>query len=98
MGTVIWKKISKIKVPPKVRNFMWRVCVGCLLTIVNLRSKYVLLEPWCTGCHREHENEVHVLFQCPMAVDSRALSGIHVDDPNSDCIWDWFHLYLLKNH
>lgn len=37
-----WNKIWSLKVPIKVRNFMWRACCNCLPTNSMLRTKRVL--------------------------------------------------------
>ena len=36
-----WNSIWSIKLPPKVKNFLWRVCRNCLPTRVRLQSKGV---------------------------------------------------------
>ena len=59
--------------PPKVRNFIWRVCAECLPTLVNLRFKHVPINTLYFDCQREHKDEMHVLFICPLAANSRAL-------------------------
>ena len=36
-----WSRIWHLKVPPKVKNLVWRVCRGCLPTRVHLLDKGV---------------------------------------------------------
>ena len=52
-GAGLWQKIWKVKVHPKVRNCIWRVCAGCLLTLVNLSFKHVPLNTVCVQCQSE---------------------------------------------
>ena len=46
----IWKKIWKLNIPPKVRNFLWRACSNILPTRENLHRRRVQMEPWCELC------------------------------------------------
>ena len=51
---VTWTKIWKLKVPPKVRTFLWRACPNCLPTRDNL-SRKVQVEAICEFCRQEPE-------------------------------------------
>lgn len=57
----IWKH----KVPPKVKNMIWRVCRGCLLTQARLLDKGVNCSSMCVMCEESYEDVSHVLFDCP---------------------------------
>ncbi|KAM1391047.1 hypothetical protein ACFX2I_018797 [Malus domestica] len=60
----LWKHIWKANIPPKVKNFTWRVCHNILPTKVNLTKKGVRVESECGICQGEEEIAEHVLFTC----------------------------------
>ena len=62
-----WRKIWKLNVPPKVRNFLWRACSGCLPTRENLHKKRVRVDEKCEVCCHHFETICHVLWECPFA-------------------------------
>uniref|UniRef100_A0A7N2LAY2 Reverse transcriptase zinc-binding domain-containing protein n=1 Tax=Quercus lobata TaxID=97700 RepID=A0A7N2LAY2_QUELO len=43
-----WRKIWKLNVPLKVRNFLWRACSGCLPIRENLHKKRISGGERCT--------------------------------------------------
>ena len=63
---VTWTKIWKLKVPPKVRTFLWRACPNCLPTRDNL-SRKLQVEAICEFCRQEPETVTHLLWVCPFA-------------------------------
>ena len=42
--------IWRLKVPPKLKNLMWRICWGCLPTRVQLQDKGVQCLTTCVSC------------------------------------------------
>ncbi|KAM1315314.1 hypothetical protein ACFX2F_019083 [Malus domestica] len=60
----LWKHLWKANIPPKVKNFTWRVCHNILPTKVNLTKKGVRVESECGICQGEDEVAEHVLFTC----------------------------------
>ena len=63
----LWRKIWKIKAPPKILNFVWRSLTDCLPTLVILQRKNVYVESVCPVCSREEESIAHILVTCPLA-------------------------------
>ncbi|KAL9450649.1 hypothetical protein AB3S75_012387 [Citrus x aurantiifolia] len=63
----MWKQIWKLEVPTKVRNFVWRAANNVLPTVVNLRSKHVILNDLCMVCNSDKETVLHLLVDCPFA-------------------------------
>ena len=59
-----WKKIWQLKVPNKVRVFLWRACSSGLPTKVGLYKRKVVADKLCDQCLVEVENEVHALWSC----------------------------------
>jgi len=63
-----WTGIWNLKVPPKVKNLIWRMCRGCLPTRVRLLDKGVTYPTNCASCDSTHEDLLHVFFACPFAL------------------------------
>ncbi|KAL4367556.1 hypothetical protein GQ457_05G010050 [Hibiscus cannabinus] len=65
--TTLWRSVWNLKVPPKIRNFVWKVCKNIAPTKDNLVKRFVPISPLCGRCCTEVENIEHVLFFCPYA-------------------------------
>lgn len=63
-GNLSWK----LKVPPKVKNFVWRVRRGCFPTRARLSSGGVAYPIDCVTCDSNYEDSIHVLVECPKVV------------------------------
>jgi hypothetical protein len=63
-----WNLIWKLKVPPKIKNFLWRVCRGCFPTRAHLNSRGVSCPLDCVHCNHNYEDNIHILIECPKAV------------------------------
>ena len=59
-----WKCIWHLKVPNKVKVFLWRACSRALLTKVNLQRRKVVDNSVCDLCGCMVEDEVHALWDC----------------------------------
>lgn len=64
-----WSGIWRLKVPPKVKNLVWRICRDCFPTRVKLRSRGVNCPSVCVMCEDPHKDSYHLLFHCPIAVN-----------------------------
>lgn len=71
-----WSGIWKLKVPPKVKNLVWRMCRGCLPTRVRLLDKGVQCSTHCVSCNSNHEDLAHLIFYCPFTVQVWHMTGI----------------------
>lgn len=65
----IWRDIWDLKLPNVEKNFLWRACHDILPTRVNLHRQKIIDDPLCPICEIEEETVLHVLLQCPAAVD-----------------------------
>jgi hypothetical protein len=65
----VWKLIWKLKVPNVEKNFIWRACHDILPTRENLQKRKVVNDPLCPVCGKEEETTVHILWNCPSAMD-----------------------------
>lgn len=54
-GESPWRVFWRIKVPPKVRLFYWRLCKGCLAVTFKLRSWYPTIDAMCPLCNQMPE-------------------------------------------
>ena len=61
---LFWKRLWKMNVPSKIKNFLWRACSEALPTRSNLAKRKVLDDPTCQLYGSEHENTMHALWSC----------------------------------
>ena len=59
-----WKSIWRIKVPGKIKHFIWKACSNSLPTKENLLRRKVLQDSVCHLCARESEDIFHALWGC----------------------------------
>jgi len=71
-----WSGIWNLKVPPKVKNLILRMCRGCLPTRVRLLDKGVTCPTSCASCASNHEDLMHVFFACPFAIQVWNITGL----------------------
>ncbi|KAL8146376.1 hypothetical protein AgCh_004207 [Apium graveolens] len=63
----IWKKLWRIKAPPKALNLIWRALSQCLPTMSQLQAKHVPVQSNCPVCKSATETIMHSLVNCPIA-------------------------------
>lgn len=66
---IAWKKFWSLKLPPKVKDFIWRAVKGCIPTGVQLRLRRVNVPVLCPVCHLDPESVAHCLLYCVLAQD-----------------------------
>nr|POF18436.1 ribonuclease p protein subunit p29 [Quercus suber] len=59
-----WKKLWKLEIPNKVKNFVWRTCKEVLPTKANLSRRKIVSDGTCDKCRRHSEDSSHALFFC----------------------------------
>lgn len=91
-----WKQLWNLKIPPKIKHFMWRALSENLPTKVNLRSKRVEIDVWCPACQGDAESVIHTLVACPFAVDCWNISGIAAVRGDFQRFSYWFQVLLKK--
>jgi ribonuclease HI len=95
-----WKSIWRLKLPPKVKHLLWRMCRGCLPTRVRLQDKGVSCPTQCASCDSNFEDLNHLLFECPFSIQVWQSAGIWFDIQNAAIHTDSavnFIFYLLEN-
>lgn len=68
LGKTEWKAIWSLKVPAKIRFFIWRCCRGGVATRVNLAKRLGSFDDQCQICLTAPESIEHALFFCPKAI------------------------------
>jgi hypothetical protein len=60
----LWNTIWNLKLPGKVRIFLWRLCHNSLPTRMNIKRKRVELDTICPMCYRADEDGGHLFLKC----------------------------------
>lgn len=60
----LWFGIWKLKMPGKIKHFLWKACANILPTKVNLMKWKILLDPLSHLCGRCLEDTKHALWDC----------------------------------
>ena len=60
----LWKNLWRLKLPAKVKIFVWRACVNGLLTRDKVCSHGISSNPECPICGKVLENVHHALLHC----------------------------------
>ena len=72
----LWYGIWKLKVPGKIKHFLWKACANSLPTKVNLMKLKILADPLCHLCGRILEDHKHALWDC----DCEAVKSVWCKD------------------
>jgi hypothetical protein len=62
----LWNNIWNLKLPGKVRIFLWRLCHNSLPTKLNIQRKRVDLDTRCPVCFRMDEDGGHLFLKCKL--------------------------------
>ena len=63
-GKSFWKSIWKMKVPGKIKHFLWKACTNSLPSKENLLKRKIIQEADCPRCTGSSESVVHALWSC----------------------------------
>ena len=91
-----WSKIWKLRVPPKVKDLLWRASSNCLPTKVQLRLKFVDIDDACPSCNNERETISHCLVECSIARASWNRLGIQVDTHVEGTFASWLEALIQR--
>ncbi|KAK6116072.1 hypothetical protein DH2020_008341 [Rehmannia glutinosa] len=76
-NSALWSKIWKLKLPPKIKHFVWRACTNCLPLRSNLSRRNIVVEPVCAFCRVEMETCWHVFVSCRYCRDCWREAGLN---------------------
>lgn len=65
MSPSFWKSIWHMKIPPKIRNFIWRAVYGALASRENIFHRKCVKSPNCAICGADFKSMEHTRFFCP---------------------------------
>ncbi|XP_062089159.1 uncharacterized protein LOC133795722 [Humulus lupulus] len=84
-----WKVLWKVRVPPKVKDLIWRASTGCLPTNFQLRSRHVEVDPFCPLCQTERETIMHALVRCNRVWECWERLGLRLVRSESEIFASW---------
>ncbi|KAL2899257.1 hypothetical protein RDABS01_024339 [Bienertia sinuspersici] len=73
-----WKRLWGLKIPPRIKMFLWRICVDSLPTNLNLSRRLSSIDYRCDACGDLVESDIHIFVYCPMAEEIWLRSGMEV--------------------
>ncbi|KAF4379751.1 hypothetical protein F8388_023768 [Cannabis sativa] len=86
----LWKKLWTLNLPPKVLNFLWRVCSNCLPTKFMLSTKHVQIDTSCPLCSAAPETALHLLVRCSFAKSCWQQTCVPIVAPAAMTFGSWF--------
>lgn len=84
-----WRQLWNLKIPLKVKHFLWRAASGCLPTRDVLRMKRVDVNVLCPVCNEQPESTLHILVQCPFAISCLNNENPSVNTGTFTSFADW---------
>jgi hypothetical protein len=70
----LWRKFWKLQLLGKVKHFLWRAYHDTLPTHFNLYQRKIRDSLLCTICLQDAETFPHILWQCPLAQNTWAIT------------------------
>ena len=94
----LWRKVWKLRIPGKIKHFIWRAYHDSLPTSLNLFRQKITPNPLCKICDQEKESTIHAIWQCAMARNTWALVPGRVQKlPNQGDDFARFMLWMFQN-
>ncbi|KAL8100419.1 hypothetical protein AgCh_032616 [Apium graveolens] len=87
-----WRKLWNLKIPSKVKNFLWRAVNNCLPTKDLLRVKQVQVSSICPTCNISSESTLHALVLCSFAVSCWEKSALPSITGEFNSFAEWIQL------
>lgn len=94
LKAMIWK----LKAPRKMKHFLWQALSDCVTTCSRLSDRHCGTDRSCPRCGHEEESLNHLLFLCPPAFQTWALSDIPtiLGTFPSESLYENFDYLLLR--
>lgn len=67
VSSALWQNLWKMRVPPKVKDLLWRAASNCLPTKTQLRSRRVNVDAICPMCQSHRETISQCMVECSFA-------------------------------
>ncbi|KAF5442887.1 hypothetical protein F2P56_035499 [Juglans regia] len=80
----LWNRLWKLKVPNKIKIFIWRSAREILPTRVNLHKRKIIDSPMCPICLIHPETVSHVLWTCKAAQDVWSISSRRIQKSKTE--------------
>ncbi|CAA7027569.1 unnamed protein product [Microthlaspi erraticum] len=74
--TALKGKVWTLKTVRKIKHFLWQAIAGCIPVRQNLVSRHCGTDKSCPRCNTGDETINHLLFECPLAVQTWSLSNL----------------------
>lgn len=84
-----WRRMWNLKVPLRVRHFIWRAVRNILPIKDQLLTKRVLVIEFCPVCNESKDTVYHLLVSCPFAGLCWRELNIQVHNNNHNCFSTW---------
>ena len=65
VSSIVWNKIWKVKLPPKILTFIWKILQESLPVFEVLNNRGILASSNCLLCNEEKESLDHLFMKCP---------------------------------
>ncbi|XP_026436617.1 uncharacterized protein LOC113334619 [Papaver somniferum] len=94
--TTVWKALWKMKLPHRVKLFIWKCLKNIVPTRVGLSQSLQDIETHCEICKQENETLFHILISCSHAKAVWRDLNINIDQSITQCqsvkewIVSWF--------
>ena len=89
-----WKYLWGLRIPPKVKIFIWRCFHEILPTAFNLERRHVSVSPRCYRCGEDGETIFHALISCRLAIEVWEETAFWANV--NDCVPSSFDYFLLR--
>lgn len=100
LPSILWKKILKLQLPPKIRFFLWSISQNALPSKANLFHRHISADPICSVCvNQTPETLEHLFLLCPWTstVWCHPRVRIHILPTQINCIEAWLADRFVDN-
>jgi ribonuclease HI len=97
-SNILWKNIWGLRIPNSIKMFLWQACQNILPTKDNLSKRGMDLDPMCMFCNSEQETVLHILWECPSAMDVWGSTGSNMQKcSNTGTTFSALMEYMFNN-